>query len=344
MHRPILAAIAVAAGTGAAAQELPPTSVTVIGNLGITTQSQTLEQPFWEERIGELSDGAITAAFRTWNEMGLRGPEVFGMLSDGVMNIATAQLGHHTGSSPINDGNDLAGLSPTFDDFETVSQAFFPALSEYYREELGLHLISLQSYQSQILYCRAPISGLADLDGKRVRTSGASQADFVAYFGGAGIDVAFGEVQQALEQGIIDCAITGTLGGYSARWYESAGYLYTLPVNFGAGATAANAGWWDGLDPAVQDFLTEHLTALSAEMWELNRTENAMGIACNTAGPCPLGEPAGMVLVEPTEEDLELRRTMLLEAVLPGWFGRCGERCRDVFDSHLAEVTGLTPN
>ena len=44
---------------------------------------------------------------------------------------------------------------------------------------------------------------------------------------------------------MIDCAITGTLGGYSARWYESATHLYTLPINFGAGATVANAEWWD---------------------------------------------------------------------------------------------------
>jgi TRAP-type C4-dicarboxylate transport system substrate-binding protein len=341
-HAPLTAlAAGLVLGAPALAQGLPATTITVIGNLGITTQSQTLERPFWEQRIGELSGGAITANFRTWNEMGLRGPEVFGMLSSGVMNIATAQLGHHSGAAPINDGNDLAGLSPTFEDFRAASEAFFPALSAHYRQEFGLHLISLQSYQGQILYCRAPITGLADLAGKRIRTSGASQADFVAHFGGAGIDVAFGEVQQALEQGVIDCAITGTLGGYSARWYESARYLYTLPINNGAGATAANAAWWDALDPAVQAFLTEHLTALSESMWELNRTENVTGIACNTSGPCPLGEPAGMTRVEPSAADLELRRTALLEAVLPGWIGRCGDTCREVFNTNLAEVTGL---
>lgn len=343
MTRASLTALAAGLALGAPAwgQGLPATTITVIGNLGITTQSQTLEQPFWEQRIGEASDGAITANFRTWNEMGLRGPEVFGMLASGVMNIATAQLGHHSGAAPINDGNDLAGLSPTFEDFHAASQAFFPALAAHYRQELGLHLISLQSYQSQILYCRSPISDLADLAGKRVRTSGASQADFIAHFGGAGVDVAFGEVQQALEQGVIDCAITGTLGGYSARWNESARYLYTLPVNFGAGATVANAAWWDGLDASVQTFLTEQITALSAEMWDLNRRENEIGIACNTDGPCPLGAHAGMTRIEPGEADLALRRTALLETVLPGWINRCGDSCRDVFNANLADVTGL---
>ncbi|WP_421928623.1 TRAP transporter substrate-binding protein [Neoaquamicrobium sediminum] len=338
----LIAVAASLAATAALAQDLPETTINVVGNLSITTQSQQLEQPFWNEGIAEASGGRITANFRPWNEMGLKGPEVFGLLADGVMNIATAQLGHHSGAAPINDGHDLAGLSATFDEFRKATDAFFPALQQYYRDELGLHLISLQSYQSQIMYCRDELGGLEDLEGKRIRSSGASQADFINHFGGSGVDVAFGEVQQALEQGVIDCAITGTLGGYTARWYEAARHLYTLPVNFGAGATVANAAWWDGLDPAVQEFLTKEITDLSEEMWALNREENDIGIACNTDGPCPLGEPAGMALIEPTEADIAAKREALLNAVLPGWVERCGDVCKTEFNENLAEVTGLT--
>lgn len=344
MTKTILAALAasIALATSAFAQNLPATTVNVVGNLSITTQSKTLEAPFWKEGIGKASGGAITANFRAWNEMGLKGPEIFGLLGDGVMNIATAQLGHHSGSAPLNDGNDLAGLSTTFDEFRAVSDAFFPVLAKYYRDELGLHLLSLQSFQSQIMYCRNPIGGLADLKGKRIRSSGASQADFISHFGGSAVDVSFGEVQQALEQGVIDCAITGTLGGYSARWYEAAKHLYTLPVNFGAGATVANAAWWDKLDPKVQKLLTAEIKKLADEMWKLNRSENDIGIACNTQGPCPLGKAAGMALVKPTDADLKLRREALLETVLPGWVKRCGDLCKTAFNENLAKVTGVT--
>lgn len=338
----LAAAAGLAATTSALAQDLPETTVNVVGNLGITTQSRQLEAPFWTEQVGDSSGGAVTANFRPWNEMGLRGPEVYGLLADGVMNIATAQLGHHSGADPINDGNDLAGLSATLDEFEAVTDAFFPVLSAYYRDELGLHLITIQSFQSQILYCKDPIEGLSDLEGRRVRGSGASQADLMQYFGATPVDVSFGEVQTAMEQGVIDCAITGTLGGYSARWHESADYLYTLPINFGAGATVANADWWDGLDPSVQAFLTEEVGALADRMWDLNREENEIGIACNTSGPCPLGEPAGMTRVDPSDGDTDLRRQALIDAVLPGWVERCGDVCRDSFNTNLADITGLT--
>lgn len=334
-------AASIALSAAALAQSLPKTPINVVGNLSSSTQSRLLEAPFWQEKIKTLSDGSITVQFRPWNELGLKGPEVFNLLKAGSMNIATAQLGHHSGSDPINDGNDLAGMSASFDDFQRVSTAFFPILSSYYKEKLGIHLISLQSYQSQVTFCRVPIKGLSDFAGKRIRTSGASQADFVKYIKGEPVDMAFGDVQQSLEQGVIDCAITSAMGGYTARWYEGAKYLYSLPINFGAGATAANGRWWDGLDPQVQTFLTKQLTSLSAEMWDQNRREDAAGLACNTAGPCAVGKPAGITLVEPTEADLTLRKEAFLAAVLPGWTNRCGYVCKAAFDEGLAQAAGM---
>lgn len=336
-------ALSLSLAVGAAlAQNIPPVEINVVGNLGITTQSKQIEAPFWTGEVGEKSAGAVSVNFKPWNEMGLKGPEVFRLLANGVMHVATAQLGHHAGDAPINDGNDLAGLSTTMDEFRAVSDAFRPVLSEYYADKLGLHVLTLQSFQSQILYCRDAFTGLADLAGRKVRSSGASQADFIEYFGGTGVNLAFGEVQQALQQGVIDCAITGTLGGYTARWHEGADYLFTLPINFGAGATVANGAWWNGLPQATRNFLQTELAAVEERMWALNREEDQIGIACNTDGPCPLGEPAGMTRVDPSADDLEKRREAMLQAVLPAWAERCGEQCVADWNRTVGPVVKLT--
>ncbi|MEM6743304.1 MAG: TRAP transporter substrate-binding protein [Pseudomonadota bacterium] len=337
--RTILTATALAAlATAAQAQ----TAINVVGNIGVTTQSRTLEAPFWTEKLPEISGGELTANFKPWNEMGLKGPEVFRLLSSGVMNIATAQFGHHAGDAPINDATDLAGLSPTIDQFAEITDAFLPVLEEFYRDELGLEILTTQSFQAQILYCRDEFTSLADLAGRKVRSSGASQGDFVEYFGGTGVAMSFGEVQQGLQQGVIDCAITGTLSGYSAKWHEGAQYLYTLPINWGSGATVANKEWWDGLPEDQRTLLLNELEVLEKAMWDLNREENEIGINCNTTGPCPLGEPAGMVRVDPSDEDVALRETAMKEAVLPAFAARCGEACVEKFNSTIGQVAGLT--
>ncbi len=344
MKRSLMLPLALLASmTGAVAQDLPETEINVVGNLGTTTQSKLLEAPFWTEKLPALSNGKITTRFRVMNEMGLRGADLFGLAGQNVMNVTSGALGHVSGQDPISDGNDLAGMSSNFDEFHKVTDAFMPKLAAYYREKLGLHLMGMMSYQTQVFYCRVPLTGIDDIAGKRIRVSGASQSDLIAHLGGSPIDMAFGEVQQALEQGVIDCAVTSTLGGYSNRWYEGTTHIYPLAVNFGALATVANADWWNGLDPAVQELLTTEVGKLTAEMREMSEREDAEGVACNTTGPCPIGEPAGLTLVEVTDEDLAKRREAFEAAVLPNWLERCGEPCVDAFNTAIAPAAGLEP-
>ena len=76
-------------------------------------------------------------------------------------------------------------------------------------------------FPAQVFFCRDPIASLADLKGKRVRTPGGSQNDFVQAIGGAaGRDRLSRRSTRALERGVVDCAVTGTATGNGARWYE----------------------------------------------------------------------------------------------------------------------------
>ncbi len=325
-----------------AADPLPKTTVNVVGNLGITTQYKELELPFWTKKIPDASGGAVTATIKPWNEMGLKGPEVFRLLRQGLFDIATAQMGHMAGDAPINDATDLAGLSPTIEVFNQVTRAFRPELERYYEKELKVKLLGLWSFQAQVLYCRDQIRGLADLKGKRVRTSGASQSDFIEHFGGSGVSMAFGEVQQALANGVIDCAITGTLGGYKAKWFESAKFLYPLPINWGSSAQAANLAFWNKLPAGVQSFLLAQIKTLEADIWEQNRRENDLGIACNTGtAPCSEGPAAKMTLSTVSESDLALRKEALLKTVLPRWAKRCGTDCTARWNATVGQAVNL---
>lgn len=337
---PLAAAVLLAGAAGAQAQN--KVTLQVVGNLGITTQSKELEAPFWNKDIPAATKGAISANFKPWNEMGLKGPEVFRLLSQGVFDVGTSQLGFVAGDNAINDATDLAGVSPTIQTFQEVTQAFRPILERHYEQNLKVKVLGMFSYQAQVLFCRAEIRSLADLKGRKVRTSGASQADFVGYFGGSGINMAFGEVQQALQNGVIDCAITGTLGGYKAKWHDGAKYLYALPINWGAGLSAINLNSWAKLDPATQKIVQEQYARLEKAVFEQNVRENDLGLACNTGGACSEGPAASMVLVQPAPGDAALRQKALTEHVLPRWAARCGVECVKNWNDTVGKIVKLT--
>ena len=325
------------------AQTAPKVNFQVVGNLGITTQSKELEQPFWTKDITAATGGTLTATIKPWNEMGLKGPEVFKMLSQGLFDVGTTQLGFVAGDNAINDATDLAGVSPTIQTFRDVTQAFRPHLERYYEQQLKVKVMGMFSFQAQVLFCRSEIRSLSDLKGRKVRTSGASQADFVSYFGGSGINMAFGEVQQALKNGVVECVITGTLGGYKAKWFEGSKFLYALPINWGAGMSAINLNSWRKLDAATQATLVSEYAKLERAVFEQNVRENDLGLACNTgSGACSEGPAANMVLVSPAPQDAELRRKALVEQVLPRWAGRCGAECVKNWNDSVGKLVNLT--
>lgn len=340
--RSLLVASCLAFGGSVMAQAMPKATLNVVGNLGITTQSKELEAPMWTQTIPAASGGAITVTFKPWNEMGLKGGEVIKLLRQGLFDVGTTVLGFLAGEAAINDALDLAGASTSIDMAQDAMKAFRPYLDEYYAKTQQVKVLGVMSYGDQVFFCRNEFNGLADLKGRKVRVSGSSQADFVEYFGGSGINMPFGDVQQALQNGVLDCAITGILGGYKAKWYEGANYMYRLPINFAASFAAANMKSWNKLSPAAQKLITDQYQKLEKDIYAQNLRENEIGIVCNTGkGNCPEGAAASMVLVDVKPVDLELRRKALQERVLPRWAARCGEACVKNWNASVGKVVDL---
>ena len=152
-----------------------------------------------------------------------------------------------------------------------------------------------------MLFCNAEIKGLADLKGKKVRTSSRTTAEFVEALGSS-VTMAFGEVVPALQNKVVDCAITGSLSGYSAKWYEVSTHLYALPISWNQQIHAVNQKAWDKLDPAVRGFLQANVKTLVDNIWDAAARQTQEGYDCNTgAAACPYPVKGKMVLVQPSE-------------------------------------------
>ncbi len=346
MKNPLVITLALAAGlfsaaAAGAADAMPKVQLTVVGNLGITTQYKEIEAPFWKETIPRATNGAVTATVRPWNEMGLTGQEVFRLLRLGTYDVGATVMSFLAGDAPIHEGTDLPGLTASIDELRRATEAFRPVLEAYYAKDQQVKVLGLTSYQGQVLYCRNELKGLADLKGRKIRVGGASQADFVGFFGATGIPMPFAEVQQALATGVLDCAITGTLGGYKAKWYEATKYLYTLPISWASSIQGMNMKAWNKLSPAEQTTLMQEVRKFEKAIDEQNVREDKLGIQCNTGGPCSEGPAAKMTLVPMSPQDVELKREVLLKVVLPKWAQRCGNACVKSWNESVGKVLNL---
>jgi len=338
----ILAAATLMAAGAAHAQDLPKTQLKVVGGLSNLTAYQDYEQPFWTKTIPELSKGQVTAEIKGFNEMGLKGPELLRLMSQGVIEFGTATLSYFASDNPINEAIDLAGLAPDVKTARQVTEAFQPVYAKLYGEGSNVKLLGISTYPAQVLFCNAEINGLADIKGKKVRTSSRTQAEFVEALGGTSVTMSFGEVVPALQNKVVDCAITGSLSGYSAKWYEVSTHLVALPINWNQQIHAVNQKAWDKLDPKVRAFLETNIQKLVSDIWDAGARQTQEGYDCNTgAASCPFPVKGKMKLVQPSEADRALLKKVTDESVLPKWAARCSAQCVSDFNATIGKQLGV---
>lgn len=327
----------------ALADELPRTSLKVVGSVSTLSPYKDFEHPFWSKTIPTLSGGRVTAEIRGFNEMGMKGPELMRLMSSGVIEFGTATLVYFAGDNPINEAIDLAGLAPDVKTARQVTDAFYPVYERLYGERSRVKLLGISTYPAQVFFCNAPVRALSDLKGKKVRTSSRTQAEFVEALGGSSVTLAFAEVVPALQNKVVDCAITGSMSGYSAKWYEVSTHLLALPVNWNQQVHAVSLKAWERIDPKVRTFLQTQITTMVNDIWAAAEQQTRQGIECNTGSSACTSEIKGrMVLVQPSEADRALLRQVMLDSVLPKWAARCSADCVDSFNTRLGPIVGLS--
>ncbi|MEM8728758.1 MAG: TRAP transporter substrate-binding protein [Pseudomonadota bacterium] len=319
-----------------------PVVLTAVGTWSSLTNFQKHEEPFFNERLNEASGGDIVGKIQSQSGLGLKGFEIMRLVKNGVFDFAFGLPGYVAAENAIFEGADLSSLTQDIDTQRKVSEAYFDTLETAFEEIYNAKLLMLYPFPSQTLWCNGEINGIADLDGKKIRVYSTTLGDFVEGVGGTSVTVAFSEVIPALEKGVVDCAITGTMSAYTAKWNQVATHAYTLRVGWGLAFGAMNLDKWNSLSAEQQALLETELTALTDAMWAETATEDDVAISCITGGACDIGEPGSMVLVEPTGEDLAMRDTIATDVVLARWAERCGADCAANWNETVGPILGLT--
>ncbi|MEO0637059.1 MAG: TRAP transporter substrate-binding protein [Pseudomonadota bacterium] len=327
--------------TSAPAMAEDPTVLTAVGTWSSLTNFQKHEQPFFEN-LSTASNGDMVGKIQSQSGLGLKGFEIMRLVKNGVFDFAFGLPGYVAAENAIFEGADLSSLTQDIDTQRKVSDAYFDTLESAFEEIYNAKLLMLYPFPSQTLWCNGEVNGIADLEGKKIRVYSTTLGDFVQGVGGTSVTVAFSEVIPALEKGVVDCAITGTMSAYTAKWQQVATHAYTLRVGWGLAFGAINLDKWNSLSADQQTFLQGEIDKLEDAMWAETATEDDVAIACITGGDCAIGEPGSMTLVEPSEADLKARDEIATSVVLARWAERCGDECAENWNRTVGPILGLT--
>ena len=145
-----------------------------------------------------------------------------------------------------------------------------------------------------------------------------------------------------LNNGVVDCGVTGSLSGNTAGWNEVTKSIYPMSLGWSINVLAINLDSWKRLDPKVQAFLVEQTKAYEDKMWATVKTTTAEAVNCNTGKqPCTMGKLAKTTIVPVKPEEMETHKKLVEGAVLAGWAKRCGVECAKEWNETVGKMLGL---
>lgn len=327
------------------AQDLDPVKLQAVGTWSNLSHWTNFEQPFWNDILPEASEGAITANARPMDELGLSGFELMRQLKLGVFDVIHTLAVYSSSDVALASGIDLAGVVRDRSSYQDLVEAYRPVLETEFSQAYNSKVLGLYSFSSYSIMCNLPedaaTDGLGIFKGLKVRSHSTPMGDFIEGLGGTAVTLPFGEVVPALQQGTVDCAVTGTLSAYQAKWWQVTNAYLDIPLGYSTVVVAANLDVWNELSPETQSFIQGQVALLENRVAADSLIEDALGVACYAAGPCEIGEPGNNVPITLSEQDIAEIDTIVSDVVLARFADRCGAECIDVWNGSVGEALGI---
>jgi len=319
----------------------------IVGTWGFLENWKQFEKKFWTEQLPAASGGKLTANAKPYTELGLKGYEVMSGLKKGAYDAVHAVTSYSAKASPALEGIDLAGVIQDYGVYRKAVNAYRPVIAKEIAEKYNAKLINVYTFPSQQLWCNLKDKSiknvsLKDLAGMKIRTYSRTLGDFIEGLNASAVTIAFAEVVPALQKGVADCGITGTMPAYNAKWWQVVTHNIRVRVGYAATFTAMNMDTWKELNGDTQKLIMSEGKKMEDAIWTFESSLDQMGMDCNASGPCPKGKPGGMIPIIPSAEDNAMLKDISKNVVLKRWAARCGAACVTEWNNTIGKVIGVT--
>jgi tripartite ATP-independent transporter DctP family solute receptor len=168
-----------------------------------------------------------------------------------------------------------------------------------------------------------PLTGKENFEGMKVRTLSKMGASFLEFMGAAPVTMGGAEVEQALQRGTIDGAVSGVTSFVARKYYEVAEYVVADPLSFGMFVTAVNKDWFNNLPKDLQEVLNEAAKETQDDLRETVAQEEKAALEEL--------EKKGMKIVHLNEKELaEVKEAR--DVIIKEYIERTGDRGKEIID------------
>jgi TRAP-type C4-dicarboxylate transport system substrate-binding protein len=340
-----LAAVALAAALAVPAAAQERIKFKAIGQpLATGLIQKNREQPFFEN-FAARTGLPIDVDYKPIDTLGVKDTEQLRVMKAGLFDIVSLRVSQNSRDEPTILGLDLVGAAPDYATGRKVANAYFATIDERLQKQFNVKLLGVWPFGPQILFCKKPISKLADVKGLKVRVYDQNLAKFIELVGGTPVPLSFADTHQSLSLGVVDCAVTGPSSANSAGWPEVTTHQLPLGFQMALNGYAISLKAWTSLKADQQAKLKAAFDSLTDDIWKYSEELFQDALNCNQGkDPCTTGKKFKLTNVAVTPADLELVRNAVSKVSLPAWAEVCDKSnpdCSRKWHATVAPVLGL---
>lgn len=306
--------------------------------------AQTKEQPFFET-LAERSGVDVAVEYLPVDVTGIPDTDGLRVLRSGLFDVVSIRGPQVSRDEPSVLGLDLSGMNTSYEAGQQHMDAFFDYVDGRLQTQFNAKLLGAWPAGPQVIFCKPKIGGLDDLKGLKVRVGDQSAANFIAGLGATGISMPFGEVQQSLARGVVDCAITGPASANSGGWPEAATTVLPVALQLAVNGYAVNLNNWNRIPEEDRAKLEAAIRELNSEIWAFSEELYQDAMRCNAGTtPCERGTPYALKEAPVSEADLARVKAAVGEISLPIWAEQCNAvaaDCEQVWRETVGTMLGL---
>lgn len=265
--------VAILPATGIAMPDSPPDNPIVLKmnhQFPENTPGSKIDQWF-AEKIAQRTQGRIIINIH-WSN-GLGGPrDNLSLISRGVLDMAAMSAGYFPDEMPLlASPNSIPMAMDNVCQARNIMNAFIERIPAVSREAsaLGIRPLFFHVLNPYLLVSRTPVTGLADLEGKRIRTWGRHMPGLVRAAGATPVPLFLPDVYPALEKGVIDACPFSLDLMVSYDIHQVAAHVSEVILWQGPGwGVWISESAWNGLPRDIRDIFAR--TAAEASQREIH--------------------------------------------------------------------------
>ena len=293
-------------------------------------------EPGFVERVEQRTNGQVRFEVTSFPELGIVGSNTMELTADGTLAMAEVYSGHVADDLPEMDISNLWGLYPASETQLAIVDAIQPEMGLLTADNGGVQIFYTYTLDG-FVFSRFPIREADDFQGLKVRSHSPLLDELLLGLGAEPQSTAYVDVHAALEDDVLDAAISCGSCGHGERWYEVSDYLAGPIVSITHGWYTMNQGLWDSIPADLQNIILEEGARHSAINRELLRGQWQKDAAA-------INVTEGMEANKFDESRLRDIQDASIERVIPSWVSKVGGANSEivgVFNEKVTPILGV---